>query len=63
MTTSTYYKGEITMSVPQVYSMCTISPSSLKRAQLVPQVLKLSCISLFTYCRCGIIYVADGIMA
>ena len=48
MMTSTYYKGEITMAVPQVYSVCAISPSSLKRAQLVPQVLKLSCISLFT---------------
>ena len=32
------------MLVPQVYPMCTIGPSSLKQAQLVPQVLKLSCI-------------------
>ena len=35
-------KGETTILVPQVYHVCTIGPLSLKRVQLVPQVLKLS---------------------
>ena len=42
--------GEIIILVPKVYSMCVISPLSLKRAQLVPQVCKMSNISLFTNC-------------
>ena len=39
------------MLVPQVYHVCAISSSSLKRAQLAPQVLKLSCIIIFTNYR------------
>ena len=31
-----YIYGETTQLVPEVYPMCAISPSSLKRAQLVP---------------------------
>ena len=31
----TYCFGETTLLVPEVYPMCAISPSSLKRAQLV----------------------------
>ena len=32
--------GEITVLVSQVYSVCVIGLSSLKHAQLVPQVFK-----------------------
>jgi len=39
------------MLVPQIYLMCAIGSSSLKQAQLVPQVLKLSCIGPFTNCH------------
>ena len=38
----TLFFGETTILVPQVYHVCTIGPLSLKRVQLVPQVLKLS---------------------
>ena len=37
-----FTNGETTILVPQVYHVCTIGPLSLKRVQLVPQVLKLS---------------------
>ena len=44
-------KGETTILVPQVYPVCGIGSSSLKRAQLVPQVFKMSNISPFTNCH------------
>ena len=47
------------MLILQVYSMCAIGPSSLKRAQLVLQVLILSCISPFTNTVNGITYVTN----
>ena len=47
------------MLVLQVYSMCAIGPSSLKRAQLVSQVLILSCISPFTNTVNGVTYVTN----
>ena len=50
------------MLVPQVYSMCAIGPSSFKGAQLIPQVLKLSCISPFTNYLSGVTYVANETM-
>ena len=40
-----------TILVSQVYSVCATDPSSLKRAQLVPQVFKMSNISHFTNCH------------
>ena len=40
--------GETIILVSQVYPMCAVGPSSLNQAQLVPQILKLSCISPFT---------------
>ena len=43
--------GETIILVSQVYPMYTIGPSSLKRAQLVPQVFKMSNISPFTNCH------------
>ena len=50
------------MLILQVYSMCAIGPSSLKRAQLVLQVLILSCISPFTNTVNGITYVTNWTM-
>ena len=38
------------MLVLQVYLVCAIGLSSFKLVQLVPQVLKLSCINPFTNC-------------
>ena len=43
--------GKTIMLVPQVYYVCIIGLVNFKRAQLVPQVLKLSCISHFTNYR------------
>ena len=43
--------GEITILAPQIYPVCAIDPSSLKHAQLVPQVFKMSNISLVTNCH------------
>ena len=40
--------GETTILVPQVYPVCAVDPSSVNQAQLVSQILKLSCISPFT---------------
>lgn len=52
LTQSSYFqnKDETTMLVLQVYSMCTIGPLRFKWAQLVSQVLKMSCISFFINC-------------
>ena len=50
------------MLVPQVYSMCAIGSSSFKEAQLVPQILEMSCISSFTNCVSGVTYVANETM-
>ena len=48
--------------VSQVFSMCVIGPLSFKGAQLVPQVLKLSCINPFTNYISDITYVANETM-
>ena len=51
-----------TILVPQVFSMCVIGPLNFKGAQLVPQVLKLSCINPFTNYISDITYVANETM-
>ena len=51
------------MLVIQVYTVCVIGPLTLKRAQLVPQVLKLSWIDPFTNSINDVAYVANGIMS
>ena len=51
------------MLVIQVYPVCVIGPLTLKRAQLVPQVLKLSWIDPFTNSINGVAYGANGIMS
>ena len=40
--------NETTILVPQIYLVCTINPLNFKWAQLVFQVLNMSCINLFT---------------
>ena len=50
------------MLVLQVYSMCAIGLSSLKGAQLIPQVLILSCIIHFTNTVNGVTYVTNWTM-
>ena len=51
-----------TILVSQVFSMCVIGPLNFKGAQLVPQVLKLSCINPFTNYISDITYVANETM-
>ena len=43
--------GKTTILVSQVYSVCAIGSSSLKRVQLVPQVFKMSNMGPFTNCH------------
>ena len=50
------------MLVPQVYSVCAIGPSSFKGVQLVPQVLKLSCISPLLTVVSGVTCIANETM-
>ena len=51
-----------TILVSQVFSICAIGPLNFKRAQLAPQVLKLSCINPFTNYISDITYVANETM-
>ena len=51
------------MLVIQVYPVCVIGPLTLKQAQLVPQVLKLSWIDPFTNSINGVAYMTNGIMS
>ena len=48
-----------TILISQVFFMCVIDPLSFKGAQLVPQILKLSCINPFTNCISDVTYVTN----
>ena len=51
-----------TILVSQVFSMCAIGPLNFKGVQLVPQVLKLSCINPFANYISDITYVTNETM-
>ena len=56
------FLGETTILVSQIYPVCAIDPSNFKGAQLVPQVLKLSCINPFANYISDITYVTNETM-